>query len=110
MRVILKESKADEPFTFSFVNNEGQTVVKSENYSAKKSAVNGIESVKKNCQNDSRYELKEAKNGKFFFNVKASNGQVVGTSTLFASEADRASAIAGLKSEGPGAAVEEQGA
>lgn len=110
MRVVLRESQAAEPFSFSFVNNEGEMMVKSENYSAKKNAVNGIESVKKNCQKDDRYELKESKNGKFFFNIKASNGQVVGTSALFASEAARSKAIAELKSDGPDAAVEEQGA
>ena len=106
MKVLLKESKAKEPFSFSFVNDAGKMVVKSENYKAKPSAVNGIESVKKNCQNDARYELKESKNGKFFFNVKASNGQIVGTSALFGSEAERGAAIDDLKAKGPDAAVE----
>lgn len=106
MKVVLKESQAQEPFSFSFINGEGKSVVKSENYKAKKSALNGIESVKKNCQDDKRYEMKESKNGKFFFNVKASNGQVVGTSMLFASEADRSAAITELKSDAPAAAVE----
>jgi len=110
MQVILRESQAQEPFSFSFVGAAGQVLVKSENYKAKKSAVNGIESVKKNCTNDARYEIKEAKNGKFYFNVKASNGQIVGTSAMFATEADREGAIAELKSDGPGAAVEEKGA
>ena len=103
MKAVLKVSQAKEPFSFSFVDDAGKTVVKSENYAAKKSAMNGIESVKKNCQVDGRYELKESKNGKYYFNVKASNGQIVGTSTLYASEADRESAIALLKKEGPNA-------
>lgn len=108
MQVVLKESQAEEPFSFSFISAAGQTVVKSENYKAKKSAVNGIESVKKNCTNDARYELKQAKNGKFYFNVKASNGQIVGTSGMIDSEAERDSVIAELKRDGPGAAVEEK--
>ncbi len=103
MKAVLKVSQAQEPFSFSFVDDAGKTVVKSENYAAKKSAMNGIESVKNNCQVDGRYELKESKNGKYYFNVKASNGQIVGTSTLYASEADRESAIALLKKEGPNA-------
>jgi len=101
MKAVLKESQAQEPFSFSFDDGTGKTVVKSENYAAKKSALNGIESVKKNCINDGRYELKESKNGKYYFNVKASNGQIVGTSTLYASEVDRENAIALLKNEGP---------
>ena len=106
MEVILKKSEAAEPFTFRFMK-DGKVVVKSENYKAKSSAVNGIESVKKNSQLDERYELKESKNGKFFFNVKASNGQIVGTSALFDSDAERAKAIALLKAEAPKASTTE---
>ncbi|MCP5415988.1 MAG: YegP family protein [Chromatiaceae bacterium] len=108
MQVVLKQSQAEEPYSFTFVNDQGQSVVKSENYKAKKSALGGIESVKKNCTNDDRYEMKESKNGKFFFNIKASNGQVVGTSALFASATERGKAIEELKSSAPGAAVTEQ--
>ena len=106
MKVLLKESGAQEPFSFSFVDDGGRTIVMSENYKAKASAQNGIESVKKNCQDDGRYEMKESKNGKFYFNVKSSNGQIVGTSTMFNTAADRQAAIAELKAEGPGAPVE----
>ena len=107
MKAILKKSQAQEPFSFSFVNEAGKVVVKSENYKAKKSALNGIESVRKNSQNDGRYEFKESKSGKFFFNVKASNGQIVGTSALYASEAEREAAIAELKREAPAAPLSE---
>jgi len=108
MKVLLKKSEAAEPFTFSFVDDGGKMVVKSENYAAKKSAENGIESVKKNAQIDGRYEMKDAKNGKFYFNVKASNGQIVGTCALFVSDADRATAASLLKRAGPPAPVDDQ--
>lgn len=106
MTVILRKSEAKEPFSFVFVDEES-TIVKSENYAQKASAKNGIESVKKNSQEDGRYELKESSNGKFYFNLKASNGQIVATSTMFATEDDRAAAIDTLKSEAPGAPVED---
>ena len=104
MEVILKKSEAAEPFTFRFLDGE-KIIVKSENYKAKKSAVNGVESVKKNSQVATRYELKESKNEKFFFNLKASNGQIVGTSTLFATEDERSDAIALLTNEAPNATL-----
>ncbi len=107
MKAVLKESQAQEPFSFSFVDGEGKIVAKSENYKAKKSALNGVESVRNNCQDDARYELKEAKNGKFYFNLKAANGQIVATSAMYATEADRSSAIVELKADGPGAPLEE---
>jgi len=99
MTINLRKSDAKEPFSFVFVNAEGKTIVKSENYAQKSSAKNGIESVKKNCQDDARYEMKESSNGKFYFNIKSTNGQVVGTSALFDDEAQRDAAIAELKAK-----------
>jgi uncharacterized protein YegP (UPF0339 family) len=108
MKAILKKSQAAEPFSFAFVDAAGKTVLKSENYKTKDSALNGIASVKKNCHNDVRYAPKEAKDGRFFFNLKAANGQIIGTSTMFSTQSDRDKALAQLKSEGPEARVEEQ--
>ncbi|MGV6858744.1 MAG: YegP family protein [bacterium] len=108
MKVVLKKSDAAEPFTFAFLGGDGKTIVRSENYKEKRSAVNGIESVKKNCVEDKRYEMKESKNGKFFFNLKAANGQAVATSMLFASAADRDKAVAELKGSAPAAEVDDQ--
>ncbi|APW65981.1 MULTISPECIES: YegP family protein [Arcobacteraceae] len=107
MTINLRKSEAKEPFSFIFVNAEGKTIVKSENYAQKASAKNGIESVKKNCQEDARYEFKESTNGKFFFNIKSTNGQVVGTSALFASEDERSAAITELKADSANAEVTE---
>ena len=102
MIINLRKREAKELFSFIFVNEEGKTIVKSENYAQKPSAKKGIESVKKNCQNDARYELKESTNAKFFFNIKSTNGQIVETSPLFASEYERTAAIAELKADAPG--------
>jgi len=107
MTITLRKSEAKEPFTFIYVNAEGKTIVKSENYAQKASAKNGIESVRKNCQEDSRYELKESSNGKPFFNIKSTNGQIVGTSALFADEIERSAAIAELKADSSNAEVIE---
>ena len=108
MKALLKKSAASEPFTFSFVDDAGRMVVKSENYAAKKSAQSGIESVRKNCAEDGRYEMLAARNGKFYFNLKASNGQIVATSAMFDTESDRVAAVAMLKSDAPGAELDDQ--
>jgi uncharacterized protein YegP (UPF0339 family) len=108
MKAILKKSDAAEPFTFSFENGAGKSTLRSENYKAKSSASNGIESVKKNCTEDGRYEMKEATNGKLYFNLKASNGQIVATSAMFDDAGERDAAIAELKADGPGAEVDDQ--
>ena len=43
-----------------------------------------------------RYEIKEAKNGKPFFNLKATNGQVIGASQMYASERTMKAGIASV--------------
>jgi len=107
MKILVRKSEAESPFTFVFTNKDGGALVRSENYKQKASCMNGIESVRKNCLKDSRYELKTAKNGKFFFNIKASNGQIVGTSGFFDSEDARKNAITYLKKYAPKATIEE---
>ena len=108
MTIKLRKSDAKEPFSFIFVNAEGKTIVKSENYAQKASAKNGIESVKKKCQEDSRYELKESSNNKAYFNIKSTNGQIVGTSALFDSETERTAAITELKANSEEAEIIEE--
>jgi len=108
MNFVVKKSEAAEPFTFSLQDGNGKVILRSENYKVKSSALNGIESVKKNCGNDARYEMNEAKNGKLYFNLKASNGQIVATSAMFDSAADRDAAIAELKVQGADAGMTEQ--
>ena len=49
---------------------------------AKSSAENEISSVKTNAPIDSRYDRKTATNGQFYFNLKAANGEVIGTSEM----------------------------
>ena len=108
MKALLKKSSAAEPFSFTFVNDEGKMVLKSENYKAKDSASKGINSVKKNCTEDKRYVLKESANGMFFFNVKSANGQVVATSAMYPSVQERTDAISHVKTHAPGCSIEEQ--
>lgn len=102
----LKKSEGGE-FHFNFIGEEDKTILRSEQYSSKASAQNGIESVRSNAGNDSRYELKTSSSGKFYFNLKATNGQVVGTSMMYAGEAEREAAIAQVKNGAPQAGVVE---
>ncbi|WP_020681251.1 DUF1508 domain-containing protein [Marinobacterium rhizophilum] len=107
MKIVVKKSQAAEPYTFSFLDTSGMSLVRSENYAVKKSCLNGVESVRKNSQIDGRYALAESKNGKFFFNLKASNGQVVATSALFESADLRSDAMALLKRHATTMPIEE---
>jgi uncharacterized protein YegP (UPF0339 family) len=72
-------------------------------YKARDSALNGIESVKKNSSHAERFEKLESKNGKFYFVLKAANAQVIGNSEMYESESSRDNGIASVMSNGPGA-------
>lgn len=94
---------------FHFVLKAGnaETILSSEVYQARSSAEGGIASVQANCTHDERYERKVATNGKPFFNLKASNGQVIGSSQMYASEATRDAGIASVKANGTSKTVKE---
>ncbi|MEX0362593.1 MAG: YegP family protein, partial [Allomuricauda sp.] len=79
----------------------------SEAYTTKAACENGIESVKTNSQDDNRYDRKTAKDGSPYFNLKASNGQVIGASEMYSSSSAMENGIASVKSNAPGADVED---
>ncbi len=87
---------------YSFVLNAGNSeiVLRSETYESKSSAENGIASVQKNSGDDARYSKETAKDGRLYFNLKAANHQVIGTSQMYKSEDSRATGMASVKTNG----------
>jgi hypothetical protein len=67
--------------------------------------MNGIESVKKNCMDEKRFEIKEASNGKPYFNLMATNGQVIGTSQMYANGVNMKNGIASVQKNAPEAEI-----
>ena len=100
----LKKSKNDKYF-FNLLAGNGQIILSSEMYEAKASAVNGMESVKKNSADDSRYERLTGKDGSPYFVLTAGNSQVIGQSQMYSSESARDGGIASCKTNGPTATV-----
>jgi uncharacterized protein YegP (UPF0339 family) len=95
-------------FQFNLLAGNHQVILSSEGYAAKASCLNGIESVRKNSADDARFERKEAANGKFYFNLKSTNGQVVGSSQMYESETGCENGIASVKTNAPDATVEDE--
>jgi len=91
---------SDGQFRFILKAGNGETILNSELYKAKASATNGIASVQTNCPNDGRYERKTSSNGKAYFNLKAGNGEVIGTSQMYSSEESRDGGIESVKANG----------
>jgi uncharacterized protein YegP (UPF0339 family) len=107
MKFELYKSKNGE-FYFRLKAKNGQNILGSEGYKTKSSAENGIASVQKNSQDEGRYEVKEAKNGKFHFNLKSTNGQVIGSSQMYASKSGMTNGIQSVMKNAPEASTDDQ--
>lgn len=95
-------------FQFNLKAANGQVILSSEGYSSKAGCQNGIESVRKNSQDDSKFERLTAKDGSFYFNLKATNGQVIGSSQMYESDNGMEKGIESVKNNAPNASVEEE--
>ncbi len=102
----LSKSSNDQ-FRFVLKAGNGEIILTSELYTTKAAAENSIASVRTNSPLDERYEKKTATNGKFHFNLKAGNHQVIGSSQLYASEASRDKGIASVKTNGASETVKD---
>jgi uncharacterized protein YegP (UPF0339 family) len=98
---------ASGQFFFNLKAANGQTILTSEQYKTKASAESGIASVRKNAAADARYLRKTAKNGKLYFVLTATNGQVIGQSQMYESAAAVEGGIASVKASAPDAKVED---
>lgn len=95
-------------FQFNLLADNNQVILTSQGYASKASCENGIESVRTNSADDNRFERLTASNGKFYFNLKASNGQVVGSSQMYESASGRDNGIDSVKRNAPTATVDDQ--
>lgn len=92
-------------FRFRLKSGNGQIVLSSQGYSSRASAVKGIESVQKNAGTAERFEKTETSSGKFRFNLKSGNHQVVGTSQSYESASSRDNGIEAVGRAADGAKV-----
>ena len=92
----LKKS-ANGQFYFNLKSSNGQIVIASEMYKAKASALNGIESIRKNCSDDTCYVRKQSTNGKSYFVLRARNHQVIGKSQMYNSPKAMEGGISSVK-------------
>jgi len=102
---IYKDKRGE--FRFRLKASNGQAILTGEGYKAKAGCSNGIESVRKNSQDDSKFERLESKNGKPYFNLKASNGQVIGNSEMYSSTSGMENGIASVKKNAPNSEVDD---
>ena len=102
----LKKSKNGQ-FYFNLKAGNGEVILTSEMYKAKESALNGIESVRKNSPEEGRYEIRQSSKNEPYFVLKAANGQVIGNSEMYSSEAAAKKGMASVAKNGPDAVLND---
>lgn len=98
---------SDGQFHFVLKAGNAETILTSERYTTKVAAQNGIASVQTNSPLDERYARLMASNGKAYFNLKAANSQVIGTSQMYATSQSRDAGISSVKTNGPTQTVKD---
>jgi Uncharacterized conserved protein len=94
-------------FQFNLKASNGEIILTSEGYTTKAACLNGVDSVKRNAVEETRFEKLVAKNGKPYFTLKATNGQVIGQSQMYASERNRNNGITSVMKNAPAAEIVE---
>lgn len=108
----LKKSKNDQ-FFFRLTAKNGQVIARSEMYTTRAAAENGIDSVKTNApiaansDANPKFDLKEATNGEFHFNLTAKNGQVIASSEMYTTKAAAENGINSVTENAPLADIED---
>ncbi len=76
----------DGDYRFHLKADNGRIIMTSEGYESEAGARNGIESVRTNSTDLDRYDLIESNEAnKWYFNLRARNGEIIGTSEIYES-------------------------
>lgn len=104
--VITQRTNKDYQFNLKAGNH--QVILTSEGYSSLDGCKNGIESVKENANRDDQFERKESSNGKAYFNLKSTNGQIIGKSEMYESKSAMENGIESVMKNAPEATVDQE--
>ena len=86
---------------FNLKAGNHQVILTSQIYESRESAVTGIESARKNGPLATSFEKKVSTSNQPYFVLKAANGQVIGKSEMYNSEAGRDNGIASVIENSP---------
>ena len=105
-RFELKQSAGGQYF-FNLKASNGQIILSSEMYNSKNAAERGIESIKRNAADGARFERKSGANNQSYFILKAGNGEEIGKSENYTSEAAMENGISSVMKNAPNAEITE---
>ena len=95
-------------YQFNLKAGNGEIILTSEGYTTKANSHKGIESVRINSQDDSRYDRRVAVNEKDYFVLKARNGEIIGKSQYYSSKSSMEIGISSVKTNAPTAEIVDE--
>jgi uncharacterized protein YegP (UPF0339 family) len=82
-------------FRYRLKAANGQVILTGEGYNSKTACLMGVESVKKNSQRESAFEVFQDKKGGYRFRLKAANQEIIGQGEAYS---DRSGCMRGITS------------
>lgn len=103
----ISKRKNDE-YQFNLKAGNGEIILTSEGYTTKANCQKGIESVRINSQDDTKYDRRVAVNEKEYFVLKARNGEIIGKSQYYSSKSSMEIGIDSIKTNAPTAEIVDE--
>lgn len=94
-------------FRYRLKAGNGQIIMTGEAYNSKDACLSGIESIRKNSQKETAFEVYEDKKGGFRFRMKAGNGEIIGQGESYTAKSGCMNGIASIKKNAPDAKIVE---
>jgi uncharacterized protein len=107
MSKFIVSKRRDDDYQFNLIAENGQVILTSQGYTTNDSCQNGIASVRTHAASIKNFECNKSANDKDYFNLKAANHQVIGTSEMYASKAGIDTGIASVMKNAPLATIED---
>jgi hypothetical protein len=101
------QSESTRKYHFRLKAGNGEIIFTGQGYKAKADCLKGIASVRKNSANEGSFETKEAADGRRYFTLKATNGQIIGQGQMYKSDSGLRNGIASIRKNAPGAGVKD---
>lgn len=92
-------------YYFTLQSDNGENILSSDGYTSKTGCMDGIKSVKSYSKEDDCFVRKTSNTNKYYFNLKDTNGRVLGVSGLYKSSINRDTRIETVKKVGNAATV-----
>jgi uncharacterized protein YegP (UPF0339 family) len=107
MSKFIISKRTNDEFQFNLKAENGQVILTSQGYKTKASCENGIESVRTHAVVIENFDCNKSVNDKNYFNLKAANHQIIGTSEMYASKSGMDTGIASVMKNAPLATIED---